>query len=73
MHPLNQKTSQKVQTPQLPSSRTLPANLIDAIKLFKFEGYAKKFFSEQRVGIFRRKLPLQKMMVYQKVNKPLNL
>jgi hypothetical protein len=30
------------------------------------EGYAKKFFAEHRVGLFRRKVPIQKMLEYQK-------
>jgi tRNA(Glu) U13 pseudouridine synthase TruD len=45
----------------------LPEELKKAIENFKIDGYAKKYFGTQRKGIFRKKVPLEKMLVYQKV------
>eukprot|EP00842_Homolaphlyctis_polyrhiza_P001057 jgi/Hompol1/1952/HPOL_005807-RA len=36
------------------------------INQFKIDGFAKKYFSQHRRGFFRRKVPIEKMLVYQK-------
>jgi hypothetical protein len=41
--------------------------LKDDISQFKIDGYARQYFSVQRKGIFRRKVPIEKMLEYQKV------
>jgi len=46
---------------------SLPAELRAHIGQFKIDGFAKKYFSEHRQGIFRRKVPVEKMLIYQKV------
>lgn len=51
----------------------LPLDLQNEIMQFKLEGYAKKYFGTQRKGLFRRKVPIEKMLLYQKdqINSPL--
>lgn len=46
---------------------SIPLDLRNDIQQFKIEGYASKFFSTQRKGLFRRKVPIQEMLEYQKV------
>ncbi|KAL2916168.1 hypothetical protein HK105_204259 [Polyrhizophydium stewartii] len=69
MHPLskaNMQSTQSMSLPALQSLRTLPPNLLQDISQFKIDGFAKKYFSEHRRGIFRRKVPVEKMLLYQK-------
>jgi hypothetical protein len=50
---------------------TLPQNLASDIQLFSESNYAKQYFSTHRTGfIFRRKVPVAQMMVWQKVRVP---
>ncbi|KAJ3038608.1 hypothetical protein HDV00_000452 [Rhizophlyctis rosea] len=46
--------------------KALPMDLKQQLTQFQLDGFAKKYFSEHRRGIFRRKVPVEKMMVYQK-------
>ncbi|RKO98401.1 hypothetical protein CXG81DRAFT_15960 [Caulochytrium protostelioides] len=44
----------------------LPADLSRELQRFRMDGFAKKYFSEHRTGIFRKKVPVEKMLGYQK-------
>lgn len=72
MHPLNAKNLDQNIISMCkyfnfrPKDCGLPANLLNEIEKFNFEGYAQKHFAKHRKGIFRRKMPIEKMMVYQK-------
>ncbi|KAJ3347787.1 hypothetical protein HDU91_006703, partial [Kappamyces sp. JEL0680] len=46
--------------------KVMPLNLKNDISQFKIDGFAKKYFTTQRKGLFRRKVPMAKMLVYQK-------
>ena len=48
------------------SRKSLPPDLRQTIEQFRIEGYAKKYFSEHRSGMFRRKVPLEQMLHFQK-------
>ncbi|KAJ3321192.1 hypothetical protein HDV06_004535 [Boothiomyces sp. JEL0866] len=76
MNPFSQANLAKTQALSLPAlneKRQLPADLKNDITQFKIDGYAKKYFATHRKGLFRRKVPVQKMLVYQKdsINAPL--
>ncbi|KAJ3256257.1 hypothetical protein HK103_005620 [Boothiomyces macroporosus] len=76
MNPFSQANLAKTQALSLPAlneKRQLPADLKNDITQFKIDGYAKKYFATHRKGLFRRKVPVQKMLVYQKdtINGPL--
>lgn len=49
------------------SPRKLPQGLLSDINQFKIEGFANKFFTEHRKGLFRQRVPIEKMLVYTKV------
>lgn len=51
----------------------LSPELSAQIKQFSIDGFAKKYFGEHRRGFLRRKVPLEKMVVFQKspLNSPL--
>lgn len=51
----------------LSEHRVLPPDLRKDIEQFAFEGYALRHFSTHKIGIFRRKVSMQKMMHWQKV------
>lgn len=55
-----------------PNSR-LPNDLIADINQFKIEGFAKQFFSTHKRGIFRKRVPVDRLVVWEKdtLNKPL--
>lgn len=55
VHPLNRQ-----HTP------SLPHDLKNNIKQFKIEGFAHQYFMEHRAGIFRRKVPVEKLLVWTK-------
>lgn len=51
-----------------PSSvRSLPAELRNDILQFKIEGFAEKFFATHKSGLFRRRVPVNKMIKWTKV------
>ncbi|TPX41027.1 hypothetical protein SeMB42_g05768 [Synchytrium endobioticum] len=53
-------------SPPPPLAKVLPQDLKAHINQFKIEGFAKKYFAEQRQGLFRRKVPMNRMLKYQK-------
>ncbi|RIA84346.1 hypothetical protein C1645_808810 [Glomus cerebriforme] len=52
---------------------TLPPELQQEINKFRIDGFARKYFTTHKRGIFRRKVPLEKMLLFQKdsINQPL--
>jgi hypothetical protein len=73
MSPFNRTNLPQTHAMSLPASylkfirsKKLPDDLKNDICQFKIDGYAKKYFGVQRRGIFRRKVPLKKVLVYQK-------
>ncbi|KAG0055632.1 hypothetical protein BGZ83_007932 [Gryganskiella cystojenkinii] len=44
----------------------LPAELQDSISQFRIAGFAQKYFSTHKKGLFRRKVPMEKMLLHQK-------
>ncbi|TPX68495.1 hypothetical protein SpCBS45565_g03096 [Spizellomyces sp. 'palustris'] len=72
MSPLNSPINAKIQSsPHLQSpineGKALPRDLKAQLSQFRIEGFATKYFSEHRKGIFfRRRVPVEKMLVYQK-------
>ncbi|KND03644.1 uncharacterized protein SPPG_01117 [Spizellomyces punctatus DAOM BR117] len=72
MSPLNSPINAKIQSsPELQSpineGKALPKDLKAQLSQFRIEGFATKYFSEHRKGIFfRRRVPVEKMLVYQK-------
>ena len=53
--------------------RCMPPDLQSDIARFAFEGFAQRNFTTHRVGPFRRKMPMEKLMQWQKtpINAPL--
>jgi hypothetical protein len=50
-----------------PSSRpSLPAELQSSITQFRIAGFAQKYFATHKKGLFRRKVPMEKMLLHQK-------
>jgi hypothetical protein len=49
---------------------TLPVNLQREITQFAIDGFAQKYFSTHKIGLFRRKVPREKMLQWTKVNPP---
>lgn len=45
---------------------SLPKDLQEEIMRFQIDGYASKYFSTQKVGIFRRTVPMSKMLMWSK-------
>ncbi|KAJ3219354.1 hypothetical protein HDU67_001573 [Dinochytrium kinnereticum] len=67
--PLSSKNNQNLASlPKVKRELTkiLPDDLKRHINQFRIDGFAKKYFSEHRKGIFRRKVPVEKMLVFQK-------
>ncbi|KAJ3318115.1 hypothetical protein HDU76_000932 [Blyttiomyces sp. JEL0837] len=52
--------------PKVKPEKILPADLQRHINQFRIDGFAKKYFAEHRKGIFRRKVPVEKMLLFQK-------
>lgn len=46
---------------------TLPPELQEDISKFRIDGFARKYFTTHKKGIFRRKVPVEKMLLFQKV------
>jgi len=57
-HPMNRSN--------IASPPTLPDDLKSNINKFQIEGFAHQYFMEHRAGIFRRKVPLEKLLVWTK-------
>ncbi|KAI9478502.1 MAG: Rho GTPase activation protein [Benjaminiella poitrasii] len=79
MHPLNNKqhivansTNQNQQT-SITKKPTLPVGLQQDITRFAIDGFAQKYFSTHKRGLFRRTVPMAKMLKWTKdsINQPL--
>ncbi|KAJ3304423.1 hypothetical protein HDV03_002767 [Kappamyces sp. JEL0829] len=70
MNPFSSSNLDKTHAMSLPAvnapPKVMPLNLKNDISQFKIDGFAKKYFTTQRKGLFRRKVPMAKMLVYQK-------
>lgn len=44
----------------------LPAELQSSISQFRIAGFAQKYFATHKKGLFRRKVPMEKMLLHQK-------
>ncbi|CAO3695182.1 unnamed protein product [Umbelopsis ramanniana] len=72
MNPLNQPPSTNPLPPPMPPPHanndipTLPANLQQEITQFAIDGFAKKYFSTHKKGLFRRKVPMEEMLQWTK-------
>ncbi|GBC02411.1 hypothetical protein RclHR1_04600011 [Rhizophagus clarus] len=69
------KPAYKIHTRKLSTGEviTLPPELQQDISKFRIDGFARKYFTTHKKGIFRRKVPLEKMLLFQKdlINQPL--
>ncbi|KAF9327356.1 hypothetical protein BGZ91_001505 [Linnemannia elongata] len=45
---------------------SLPAELQSSISQFRIAGFAQKYFSTHKKGLFRRKVPMERMLLHQK-------
>ncbi|KAK3825774.1 MAG: hypothetical protein J3Q66DRAFT_277593 [Benniella sp.] len=48
------------------SRPSLPAELQSSITQFRIAGFAQKYFATHKKGLFRRKVPMEKMLLHQK-------
>lgn len=62
MHPLNQVGCDNT----LPVKPILPMGLQQEINRFAIDGFAKKYFSTHKRGLFRRKVPMTEMLKWTK-------
>lgn len=62
MHPLNQVGCDN----PTPAKPTLPMGLQQEINRFAIDGFAKKYFSTHKRGLFRRKVPMTEMLKWTK-------
>ena len=46
--------------------KALPVSIADEINRFKLEDFAKKFFTEHKKGVFRRQIPIKRMLKWDK-------
>ncbi|KAF9980684.1 hypothetical protein BGZ65_004802 [Modicella reniformis] len=54
-------------SPFPPGTRpVLPAELQSSISQFRIAGFARKYFATHKKGLFRRKVPMEKMLLHQK-------
>ncbi|CAG8669589.1 4202_t:CDS:2, partial [Cetraspora pellucida] len=62
------RTEYKIHTRKLSTGEvmTLPAELQQDINKFRIDGFARKYFNTHKKGIFRRKVPVEKMLLFQK-------
>lgn len=47
--------------------RVLPKDVKGDISKFQLEGYARKYFKSRKKGIFKRQVPIQELLTFQKV------
>ncbi|KAI8814450.1 Rho GTPase activation protein [Cladochytrium replicatum] len=64
MNPFNRKGS--IAPQQFERPPTLPKDLQLHITQFRIDGFAQRYFAEHRRGIFRRRVPVEKMLEWQK-------
>lgn len=50
--------------PGVDTPKSLPSDLQSDINRFQINGFAKKFFSTHKKGLFRKKVPLEKLLVW---------
>ncbi|CAI2170444.1 2081_t:CDS:10, partial [Funneliformis geosporum] len=62
------KPAYQVHTRKLSTGEvmTLPPELQKDINQFKIDGFARKYFNTHKKGIFRKKVPVEKMLLFQK-------
>ncbi|CAG8561530.1 10944_t:CDS:10 [Dentiscutata erythropus] len=62
------RSGYKIHTRKLSTGEvmTLPAELQQDINKFRIDGFARKYFNTHKKGIFRRKVPVEKMLKFQK-------
>ncbi|CAB4376882.1 unnamed protein product [Rhizophagus irregularis] len=69
------KPAYKIHTRKLSTGEviTLPPELQEDISKFRIDGFARKYFTTHKKGIFRRKVPVEKMLLFQKdlISQPL--
>ncbi|KAK3842836.1 MAG: hypothetical protein J3R72DRAFT_367515 [Linnemannia gamsii] len=65
--------NQPTNTPSSPKSTpftgiypSLPAELQSSISQFRIAGFAQKYFSTHKKGLFRRRVPMERMLLHQK-------
>ncbi|KAG0378983.1 hypothetical protein BGX24_002136 [Mortierella sp. AD032] len=63
--PTNTPSSPK-STPFTGTYPSLPAELQSSISQFRIAGFAQKYFSTHKKGLFRRKVPMERMLLHQK-------
>ncbi|GAB5593534.1 hypothetical protein Unana1_08434 [Umbelopsis nana] len=73
MHPMIQSSVNGSPPPPIPPPHAnndippaLPANLQREITQFAIDGFAKKYFSTHKKGLFRRKVPMEEMLQWTK-------
>ncbi|CAG8733567.1 6552_t:CDS:2, partial [Funneliformis caledonium] len=62
------KPAYQVHTRKLSTGEvmTLPPELQKDINQFRIDGFARKYFNTHKKGIFRKKVPVEKMLLFQK-------
>ncbi|KAJ3012765.1 hypothetical protein HKX48_006093 [Thoreauomyces humboldtii] len=70
IHKHNMQSTPQLNRPQMSKQEQklqLPGDLKAQLSQFRIQGFAEKYFSEHKKGIFfRRTVPVEKMLVYQK-------
>ncbi|KAJ3412665.1 hypothetical protein HDV05_000415 [Chytridiales sp. JEL 0842] len=67
LRPLPAITNPNLESlPKVKPEHMLPAELQRHIQQFQLVGFAQQYFAEHRKGIFRRKVPIDKMLRYKK-------
>ncbi|KAG0182253.1 hypothetical protein DFQ29_005136 [Apophysomyces sp. BC1021] len=71
MHPLNQQSREELGANYCPPAPAfqkpvLPAGLRQDINQFAIDGFAKKYFSTHKRGLFRRRVPMTEMLQWTK-------
>ncbi|KAJ9088740.1 hypothetical protein DSO57_1020145 [Entomophthora muscae] len=64
MSPMTASTNLKPPTPAVDSPKSLPSDLMSEINQFQINGFAQKFFSTHKKGLFRKKVPLETLLVW---------
>ncbi|KAF7730954.1 hypothetical protein EC973_001000 [Apophysomyces ossiformis] len=70
MHPLHHQSGDEIIPPPAPAYQkpALPAGLRQDINQFAIDGFAKKYFSTHKRGLFRRRVPMTEMLQWTKVD-----
>ncbi|KAF9584293.1 hypothetical protein BGW38_006958, partial [Lunasporangiospora selenospora] len=63
-----QQLSSTGSTPKPGPRPALPAELQSSISQFRIAGFAQKYFTTHKKGLFRRKVPMEKMLLHQKAS-----